>query len=85
MLKDATAIVGIGQTPFAKSLEPSETELAVAAIRAALDDAGIDAGEVDGLVEYSLETTDEVAMARNLGAGEVTYFASIGYGGGAGA
>ncbi len=85
MLKDATAIVGIGQTAFAKSLEPSETELAVTAILAALDDAGIDAGEVDGLVEYSLETTDEVALARNLGAGEVTYFASVGYGGGAGA
>jgi acetyl-CoA acetyltransferase len=84
VLKDTTAIVGIGQTPFAKSLDGSETELAITAILAALDDAGIDAGEVDGLVEYSLETTDEVALARNLGAGEVTYFATVGYGGGAG-
>ena len=27
---------------------------------------------------------DEVALARNLGAGEVSYFGSVGYGGGAG-
>ncbi len=84
VLKDATAVVGIGQTVFAKSLPGSETELAVTAILAALDDAGIDASEVDGLVEYSLETTDEVALARNLGAGDVTYFGSVGFGGGAG-
>ncbi|HVM65825.1 MAG TPA: hypothetical protein VMU14_13250 [Acidimicrobiales bacterium] len=84
MLKDATAIVGTGQTPFAKSLPSSETELAVAAVLAALEDAGIEPGEVDGLVEYSLETTDEVTLARNLGLGDVTYFGSVGYGGGAG-
>jgi len=84
MLKDRTAIVGVGQTAFAKSLDLSETELAVEAILAALDDAGIDPGEVDGLVEYSLETTDEVDLARNLGAGDITFFGEVGYGGGAG-
>ena len=42
MLKDATAIVGIGQTPFAKRLPESEKTLACRAILAALDDAGID-------------------------------------------
>ena len=83
-LKDRTAIVGIGQTAFAKSLPQSETELAVEAVLAALDDAGIAPDEVDGLVEYSLETTDEVSLARNLGAGDITYFAQVGYGGGAG-
>ena len=40
-LKDATAIVGIGQTPFAKHLPESEKTLACRAILAALDDAGI--------------------------------------------
>jgi len=83
VLKDTTAIVGIGQTAFAKSLPQTETELAVEAILLALDDAGIDASEVDGLVEYSLETTDEVALARNLGAGDITWFGMVGYGGGA--
>ncbi|MCS5634917.1 MAG: lipid-transfer protein [Myxococcota bacterium] len=84
MLKDAAAIVGIGETAFAKELLPSETSLALEAILLALDDAGIDPSEVDGLASYSMETTDEVEVARNLGAGEITFFSQVGYGGGAG-
>jgi acetyl-CoA acetyltransferase len=84
MLKDRTAIAGIGETPFAKRLEPSEKELACQAILAALEDAGIDPSEVDGLASYTMETTDEVEIARNLGVGDVTFFAQVGYGGGAG-
>jgi acetyl-CoA acetyltransferase len=78
------AIVGIGETRFAKRLEASETVLAGQAILAALDDAGIAPAEVDGLASYTLETTDEVAIARNLGFGDVTFFSQVGYGGGAG-
>ena len=48
-VKDATAIVGIGQTPFAKELPGTEVALACQAIRAALEDAGISPSEVDGL------------------------------------
>ncbi len=84
MLKDATAIVGIGSTAYAKSLPQSEKVLALEAISAALDDAGIAPGEVDGLSSYTLETTDEVDIARNLGLGGLTWFGQVGYGGGAG-
>lgn len=83
-LRDAAAIVGIGQTAFAKRLEESEKQLALRAIWAALDDAGIAPDEVDGLASYTLETTDEVEIAKNLGAGDVTFFSQVGYGGGAG-
>ena len=83
-LKDATAIVGIGETPFAKRLEASEKRLACQAILAALEDAGIDPREVDGLASYTMETSDEVAIAENIGAGDVTFFSQVGYGGGAG-
>ena len=83
-MKDAAAIVGIGETEFAKQLEPSEMELSCEAILAALDDAGIEAAEVDGLSSYTLETTDEVELAKNLGTGNITYFGQVGYGGGAG-
>ena len=48
-MKDAAAIVGIGETPFAKALEDSEAKLAGTAILAALEDAGIEASEVDVL------------------------------------
>jgi acetyl-CoA acetyltransferase len=83
-LKDAAAIVGIGETPFAKRLEGSEKKLALQAILAALEDAGIEPDQVDGFASYTMETTDEVEIAKCLGAGDVTFFGQVGYGGGAG-
>ena len=76
-MKDQTAIVGVGQTAFAKGLPQSEKQLALEAIVAALDDAGIDPGEVDGLSSYTLETTEEIEIARNLGTGDITYFSQV--------
>ena len=80
----SVAIAGVGQTAFAKALEESEVVLALTAIRDALADAGVASSDVDGLFSYTLETTEEVDIARNLGCGAVTAFAQIGYGGGAG-
>ncbi|MBQ0867717.1 lipid-transfer protein [Streptomyces smyrnaeus] len=81
-MKDATAIVGIGQTPFAKRLPESEKALACRAILRALDDAGIAPSEVDGFASYTMEETDEVEVAKSIGAGDVTFFSKVGYGGG---
>jgi acetyl-CoA acetyltransferase len=83
-MKDRTAVVGIGTTEFAKSIDRSERHLALEAIAAALGDAGIHPSEVDGMSSYSMETTEEVDIARNLGFGDVTYFGKVPYGGGAG-
>jgi acetyl-CoA acetyltransferase len=83
-MKDATAIVGVGQTAFAKHLEESEKVLALQAIATALDDAGIAPREVDGLSSYTLEQTEEIEIARNLGTGDISWFSQVGYGGGAG-
>ncbi|MGW7003248.1 lipid-transfer protein [Streptomyces sp. NPDC054933] len=81
-LKDATAIVGIGQTAFAKRLDDPEKTLACRAILAALDDAGIEPSEVDAFASYTMEETDEVEIAKSIGAGDVTFFSKVGYGGG---
>ncbi|MFC1402462.1 MULTISPECIES: lipid-transfer protein [Streptacidiphilus] len=82
MLKDRTAIVGIGQTRFAKTLDEPEKTLACRAVLAALDDAGIDPAEVDALASYTMEETDEVELAKSIGAGDITFFSRTGFGGG---
>ena len=84
MIRDRAAIVGIGETRFGRQLEASEKRLALEAILAALDDAGIEPAEVDGLASYTLESTDEVEIAKNLGLADVTFFSQVGWGGGAG-
>src|SRR3984957_15644420 len=83
-LRDRTAVVGMAQTRFAKKLEPTEEELAIEAILAALDDAGIEPGEVDALSSFTMENLEEVALAKDLGFGDLTFFSQIGYGGGGG-
>ncbi len=83
MFKDQTAIVGIGQTPFAKGLPETELELACQAIKQALDDAGIHPSEVDALGSYTFEKNPEFEVARNVGLGDLTFFSQSPYGGGA--
>jgi len=78
-----TAIAGIGATEFSKDSGRSELKLAVEAVRAALDDAGLQPADVDGLVTFSMDSNAEIAVAREIGAGELTFFSLIGYGGGA--
>jgi acetyl-CoA acetyltransferase len=83
-MKDRAAVAGIGQTEFGRTIEGSEAALACRAILAALEDAGLEPREVDGLCSYTMEDTDEVEVARNLGLGDITFFSQVGYGGGAG-
>jgi acetyl-CoA acetyltransferase len=84
LVKDETAVVGIGQTKLGKGLPDSELSLACQAISLALDDAGIAPAEVDGLASFTLEPFREVDVARNVGLGDITFFSQVGFGGGAG-
>jgi acetyl-CoA acetyltransferase len=83
-MKCRAAIVGIGQTAFAKDIGRPERTIALEAIVAALADAGLGPRDVDGLVRFDLESPTEVEIARNLGIGNLRFFASVAYGGGAG-
>src|SRR5262249_40213963 len=83
LIKDRTAIVGIGQTRFGKGIEDTELSLACQAVSAAIDDAGLSPSEVDGLAMFAMENSREVDLARSVGLGDITYFGEIGYGGGA--
>src|SRR5262249_26876353 len=77
------AIAGIGATEVSKGSGRSELRLAAEAVSAALDDAGLHPADVDGLVTFTMDSNAEVAVARELGIGELTFFGQIGYGGGA--
>ncbi|MDX2728970.1 MULTISPECIES: lipid-transfer protein [unclassified Streptomyces] len=77
------AIVGIGATEFSKDSGRSELKLAVEAVRAALDDAGLTPADVDGLVTFTMDTSPEIAVAQAVGMGELSFFSRIHYGGGA--
>ncbi len=78
-----TAIAGVGATEFSKNSGRSELRLAAEAVGAALEDAGLRPADVDGLVTFTMDSNAEVAVARELGIGELTYFGQVGYGGGA--
>ena len=81
-----TAVVaGIGGLPFAKDLQMTERRAGALAITAALRDAGLQATDIDGMTRSVWERTTEMEMARVLGAGNLRYFGSVDYGGGAGA
>jgi acetyl-CoA acetyltransferase len=77
------AIAGIGATEFSKDSGRSELKLAVEAVRAALDDAGLSPADVDGLVTFTMDTSPEITVAQAAGIGELSFFSRIHYGGGA--
>ncbi|MEU2859815.1 lipid-transfer protein [Streptomyces mirabilis] len=77
------AIVGIGATEFSKDSGRSELTLAAEAVRAALDDAGLTAAEVDGMVTFTMDTSPEITVAQAAGIGELSFFSRVHYGGGA--
>jgi acetyl-CoA acetyltransferase len=73
-------VVGIGESGYSRGTDRSEWELAVTAVSRALDDAGLAAGDVDGLVRYSYDEVDEAMLARSLGL-RLGYYSQTGYGG----
>jgi len=83
MIGGVAAIAGIGATEFSKDSGRSELRLAAEAVQTALADAGLHPTEVDGLVTFTMDSNAEVAVARELGVGELRFFSQIGYGGGA--
>ena len=83
MLSGAAAIVGIGATEFSKESGRSELQLSVEAVRSALADCGLGPADVDGLTTFTMDTSSEIALARELGIPALRFFSRINYGGGA--
>jgi acetyl-CoA acetyltransferase len=82
-LSDRAVIAGIGQTEFSKNSGRSELQLAAEASLAALNDAGLTAADVDGMITYTLDSTGEFELVRTLGVRELRYYSRAPYGGAA--
>lgn len=80
-LRGRASIVGIGQTEYSRDSGRSEHVLALEAILAALEDAGLKASDVDGLVRFSWDSNTELGIAESLGMEGVRFYGEIGYGG----
>lgn len=78
----AAAVVGVGETAHTRGADPSATDLslAVAAARAALGDAGLDAGDVDGLIAPYMGPGAE-ELITHLGLSDVRWASQVRLGG----
>lgn len=81
--RDRCAIVGVGETDFSHASGRSALTLAAQAARAAIADAGLAPGDVDGIVRCELDEVGPSDLARALGLRDVSYWGSSGFGGAA--
>ena len=84
LLRDKTAIVGIGHTEYSRDSGRSELTLACEAIGAAIADAGLTPGDIDGITKYTMDNNDPIDIARTLGIPELRFAGEVNYGGGGG-
>jgi acetyl-CoA acetyltransferase len=77
-------VAGIGATDFSKDSGRSTMQLAAEASRAAILDAGLTPGDIDGMVSFTVDGNDELELMRNLGIDEVHWWSRT-PGGGVGA
>jgi len=77
-IRGKAAVVGIGQTPYYKRGTSPDPELllAIKAIVAACEDAGLQPNEVDGFCSYGSERSDGTKLMTALGCRELK-FASL--------
>ncbi len=82
--KDKAAIVGIGATEFSKNSGRSELSLACESVLACLNDAGLKPSDVDGMCTFTMDSNDEIEVARAIGCNDLSFFSRVPHGGGAG-
>lgn len=81
-LRDRAAIVGVGRTEYSRDSGVSTLTLALRAIRAALDDAGLTIGDVDGVACHRVgDSVQATIVAQCLGVRDLKYHLDL-FGGG---
>ncbi len=79
-LKDKAAIVGIGETDYTRGAQRPSTEMMLESTRIAIRDAGLEPGDIDGLVLPPVLITAE-EIAANLGIEDLRYAVTVHMGG----
>ena len=84
-LRGRVAVIGVGETEYYKHGQSPDAEfkLALKAILAACEDAGISPKQVDGFASYSNDRSDPSRLAAALGIDDLR-FANMQWGGGGG-
>lgn len=77
----ACAIAGVGSTEFSRNSGRSELTLATEASLAALEDAELGVGAIDGIIRCDLDHVSHNALAESLGIPNLTYWGDNGAGG----
>ena len=72
-IKDATAIVGVATTGLSADSGRTEYSLACEVIKAAVDDAGLQLDEIDGLVKDVVDGIDAMYVQKALGMETLAY------------
>jgi len=81
-LRDRTAIAGVGRTEYSRDSGVSTLTLALRAIRAALDDAGLTIADVDGVACHRVgDSVQATLVAQSLGIRDLRYHLDL-FGGG---
>ncbi|MCW2498450.1 MAG: lipid-transfer protein [Frankiales bacterium] len=79
--RDRCAIAGIGTTDFSRASGRSELTLVAQAALAALEDAGLTAQDVDGIVRCDMDNVRHNDLVDVLGIPQLTYWSEVGPGG----
>ncbi|MDI2127183.1 thiolase C-terminal domain-containing protein [Yinghuangia seranimata] len=83
VLRDRTAVAGVGWTEYTKNSGVSTLALALRAVRAALDDAGLEHSDVDGVACHRVgDSASAVLVAHVLGIRDLRFHLDMFGGGG---
>ena len=81
-IKDRYAIAGIGHTEYSHNSGRSELHLALEAITAAVEDAGLDFKDIDGIVGDNPSRVDVMTIGSALGLQKFGFFIETEFAGG---
>ena len=75
-LRDAAAIVGVGETEVSRHSGRTESQLAMEAAVKALDDCGLTPADIDGIARFGINgSITEATLASSLGIPDIHYTA----------